>query len=97
MTQDISSGELGLGVLAMAAHNGLRVTADSAYLSDKPPNLTIKTESPVARILFSGKTAIGVELISGTQCWFTPLRPPRFFMATAANDESQILRLGKPS
>lgn len=68
MLRDVSSGDLGLGVLSMTSYDGLRVTADSAYLSDVPPNLAIKTDSPMARILFDGKKAIGVELTSGTQC-----------------------------
>ncbi|KAL7947742.1 GMC oxidoreductase [Trichoderma barbatum] len=72
MVQDVSSGDLGLGgALSVTAYNGLRVTADSAYLSDVPPNLTIKTESPVARILFDGKTAKGVELVNGTKYFAT--------------------------
>ncbi|KAL7916227.1 GMC oxidoreductase [Trichoderma velutinum] len=89
MLRDLSSGDLGLGTLSMTSYNGLRVTADSAYLSDVPPNLTIKTESPVARILFDGKKAIGVELIGGTQYFATR----ETIISAGAIDSPKILLL----
>lgn len=96
MLRDVSSGDLGLGVLSMTSYNGLRVTANSAYLSHVPPNLIIKTESPVARILFDGKKAIGVELTSGTQCWLLPTQSSKMPQITSTNTESQTLLLEKP-
>jgi choline dehydrogenase-like flavoprotein len=47
---------------------GLRITAASAYLKEKPVNLTIKTSSQVARVIFEGKKAVGVELADKTRC-----------------------------
>lgn len=95
MLRDVSSGDLGLGVLSMTSYNGLRVTADSSYLSDIPPNPIIKTESPVARILFDGGNAIGVELTSGTQCWLLPTQSSKITQTTSTNTESQTLLRGK--
>ncbi|KAM6481429.1 GMC oxidoreductase [Trichoderma sp. SZMC 28011] len=91
MLRDVSSGDLGLGVLSMTSYNGLRVTANSAYLSHVPPNLIIKTESPVARILFDGKKAIGVELTSGTQYFATR----ETIISAGAIDSPKILLLSR--
>jgi hypothetical protein len=44
---------------------GLRTTSEKAFLADKPDNLTIWTQSPVARIALDGKNAVGVETIGG--------------------------------
>lgn len=96
MLRDASPGDLGLGVLSMTSYDGLRVTADSAYLSDGPPNLAIKTDSPVARILFDGKKAIGVELTSGTQCWLLRTQSYKIPQITSTNTELQTLLLEKP-
>ncbi|PKK48999.1 hypothetical protein CI102_6023 [Trichoderma harzianum] len=63
--------------------------ADSSYLSDIPPNLIIKTESPVARILFDGKKAIGVELTSGKQYFATR----ETIISAGAIDSPKILLL----
>ena len=49
-------------------YQGLRITAASAYLKEKPNNLTIKANSQVARIIFKAKKAVGVELSDKTRC-----------------------------
>lgn len=55
-----------MGMGPSTYHNGLRVTAASAYLSSPPSNLTIKVASFVSRVLFNEqKTAVGVETLSG--------------------------------
>ena len=46
-------------------HMGSRTTA-SAFLEDAPPNLTIKTNSPIAKVLLSSsKTVTGVTTLDG--------------------------------
>lgn len=46
-------------------YQGSRTTA-SAYLENAPPNLTIKVNSPVAKVLMSGRKAIGVKTFAGS-------------------------------
>jgi choline dehydrogenase-like flavoprotein len=57
----------------VSSHGGLRTTSASAYLAArKPHNLTIWTESSVARVILDGKRAIGVETADsrkGIQCY----------------------------
>ena len=53
---------MGLGAACM--YKGSRTTA-SAYLENAPPNLTIRVNSPVARVLMSGNKALGVRTIAG--------------------------------
>ncbi len=45
-------------------YEGSRTTA-SAYLENAPPNLTIRVNSPVARVSMSGNKALGVRTIAG--------------------------------
>lgn len=59
---DINSGNpLGVGAVPCTAHNGYRQTGASAFLKDAPSNLTVIVDAPVTKILFDGKTAVGVE------------------------------------
>lgn len=62
------------------------MTALSAYLSQKPVNLDVVTDSQVARVLFEGTKAVGVEILHGTKRRFIyngfdcgPLRVLLFF------------------
>ncbi|KAJ4865103.1 GMC oxidoreductase domain-containing protein [Trichoderma breve] len=104
MLRDVSSGDLGLGVRSVTSYNGLRVTADSAYLFDIPPNLIIRTESPVARNLFDGKKAIGVELTSGTQYFATQetiistgaIDSPKILLLSGMGPQDELAELGIP-
>ena len=59
-------------------YRGLRITAASAYLQEKPVNLTVKTNSKVARVIFKGKKAVGVELCDKTRC-LSPIMYPSLF------------------
>jgi choline dehydrogenase-like flavoprotein len=68
---DLYSGDLGMGVPAVTAYNGLRTTASTAYLSDPPSNLHILTDTVVTRVMFEGNRAIGVQLADGTKCTFS--------------------------
>jgi choline dehydrogenase-like flavoprotein len=63
--RDVNSGDpIGMGMGTVCIYKGQRLTASSAYLSSPLPNLTVVPNSSVARILFKGKTAVGVETIS---------------------------------
>ncbi|KAI4179969.1 MAG: hypothetical protein L6R41_007539, partial [Letrouitia leprolyta] len=60
---DHNSGDpIGIGVCQLSTHNGNRVTASGAYLASTPPNLSIKTNTTVARLVFEGKRVIGVDI-----------------------------------
>lgn len=64
--KDINSGNpIGMGMSNVCIHKGQRITSASSYLAERPPNLTILTDSGVARILFEGKRAVGVQTTDG--------------------------------
>jgi len=66
INQDHNSGDpLGVSVCQVVANDGRRVTASSAYLDDAPPNLTIRTNAAVEKVLFENKKAVGVVLAGG--------------------------------
>ncbi|MEM8651994.1 MAG: GMC family oxidoreductase N-terminal domain-containing protein [Pseudomonadota bacterium] len=46
-------------------HKGIRQSSAIAYLSNPPSNLTLATGHQIARVLFDGKKAHGVETIDG--------------------------------
>ncbi|KAH8813360.1 hypothetical protein F5884DRAFT_335900 [Xylogone sp. PMI_703] len=56
-----------MGVAPRTTYNSLRTTSASAYLSDVPSNLSIKVHSIVARVLFEGYKAVGVEVADETR------------------------------
>lgn len=59
----------GAGFYQTTTNKGRRWSAAQAFLrqAEKRPNLTILTERRVARVLFAGKRAVGVELLDGTR------------------------------
>lgn len=59
----------GAGFYQTTTHDGKRWSAAEAFLrqAEKRPNLKILTETRVARVLFNGTRAIGVELENGTR------------------------------
>ncbi len=72
ISKDLNSGNpLGMGVSPSSSAMGQRVTAATSYLDDAPKNLPIVTDSPVTRVLFDGKKAVGVES-NGKQCQSIP-------------------------
>jgi choline dehydrogenase-like flavoprotein len=74
LNPDINSDKcIGFGVPPATTHEGLRVTAASAFLSGKFHNLEILTDSKVDCILFDDKKAIGVELSNGKKCLHIPV------------------------
>ncbi|KAL9012359.1 MAG: hypothetical protein Q9180_009103, partial [Flavoplaca navasiana] len=59
---DHNSGDpIGISVCQLSACEGHRVTASGAYLASTPPNLTIMTNATVTKLVFKGKSVIGVE------------------------------------
>ncbi|KAF2100245.1 putative glucose dehydrogenase [Rhizodiscina lignyota] len=61
MNDDINSGNpIGMGVSPNSAFNGTRSTA-ADLLQNAPPNLVIKTDTPVTKVIFKDSTALGVE------------------------------------
>jgi choline dehydrogenase len=75
---DVNSGHpLGVGVVQHTVWKGARCSAATQLLNTpgdigaglkRRGNLEVKTESKVVRIIFDGKTAVGVELKSGEKC-----------------------------
>ncbi len=59
----------GFGPYQLTIHDGKRWSAAKAYLHDavKRPNLTIESHAQVARVLFEGKRAVGVEYVQKKQ------------------------------
>ena len=47
---------------AMTGYRGQRIPASSAYLSEVPPNLTIKTDTTVERVVFEADKAVGIDV-----------------------------------
>ncbi|KAN0094090.1 GMC oxidoreductase [Hyaloscypha variabilis] len=87
---DANSGDpIGMGMGSVCIYRGQRLTASSAYLSSPPSNITILTEASVARILIKGKTAIGVELVSGRKF----LASKEVIISGGALNSPQILML----
>lgn len=63
---DINDGNpVGAAVQQNSMADGRRVTAQTAFLKDVPPNLSIKTDATVRKVLFEGKKAVGVEYAGG--------------------------------
>jgi choline dehydrogenase-like flavoprotein len=56
---------MGMGMGSVTIADGLRWTSATAYLSPPPASLTIMTDTPVARVVFSGKRAVGIQTVAG--------------------------------
>ena len=64
---DVNSGNpIGMGMGAACMYQGARTTAAS-YLEKAPSNLTIAVNSPIAKVMLSGKKARGVKTIDGKE------------------------------
>ncbi len=59
---------VGLGRMPMSSRDGKRVSVADAYLpvGATPPNMTLRSEAQVARVLFEGIRTRGVELVDGS-------------------------------
>jgi choline dehydrogenase len=62
-------GAVGVGRMPTNTRDGLRVVSADAYLPapGTRPNLTLRDDAAVARIVFEGSRAAGVELADGTR------------------------------
>ena len=58
-----SGNPIGLAVCQCSGHEDRRSTANGSFLANPPQNLTILTDTCVEKVLFEGKTAIGVEAL----------------------------------
>lgn len=63
-----SGNPIGMGLFINSVRDGVRSTA-ADLLKDAPENLVIVVDSPVQRVIFEGKKAVGVET-NGKQCKF---------------------------
>lgn len=63
-----SGNPIGMGLFINSVRDGVRTTA-ADLLKDAPENLVIVVDSPVQRVIFEGKKAVGVET-NGKQCKF---------------------------
>ncbi|KAF2502442.1 choline dehydrogenase [Lophium mytilinum] len=63
---DLNSGDpIGVGVFPGSYSKAGRTTSATAHLANPPSNLTIWTETKVARLLKNGKKIVGVEVDDG--------------------------------
>src|SRR5205807_1360099 len=60
-------GAVGVGRMPMSSREGIRATSATGYLSlgATPPNLTIRSEAQVDRLVVDGRTVRGVRLVDG--------------------------------
>jgi choline dehydrogenase len=61
-----AGGRPGAGLVPTNSVDGHRVSAARAYLGRERPNLVVRTEATVARVLVAGERAHGVALLDGT-------------------------------
>lgn len=99
---DTGSGEcLGISVAPKTMYRGTRATA-ADLLYPTPENLHIKTDSPVHRIVFDNKRAVGISLLDGTILKVTKeiilsagsLDTPKILMHSGIGPGDQLARFG---
>jgi choline dehydrogenase len=61
-----AGGPPGAGLVPCNVVEGVRTSAARAYLGRERPNLTVRADAPVARVLIDGDRARGVALLDGT-------------------------------
>jgi choline dehydrogenase-like flavoprotein len=70
---DLNSGNpIGVGLCPSSSNRGVRVTAKSAYLSRVRENLKIRAGVQIARVVFEGMRAVGVESVEGEKSELLP-------------------------
>ncbi|KAF2830662.1 oxidoreductase [Ophiobolus disseminans] len=68
VNRDLNSGDpVGVGLGPATAREGVKVTARTAYLDGGLGNLHVRTGGQVARVVFEGKRAVGLESVDGEQ------------------------------
>ncbi|KAJ2971052.1 hypothetical protein NQ176_g7880 [Zarea fungicola] len=101
MNPDHNSGNpIGMALSINSAHNGRRSTA-SDLLAPKPENLTIITDSPVQRVIFEGRRAVGIETNGKTYSASKEvilsagaLNTPRILMHSGLGPRQQLEKFG---
>ena len=58
---------VGAGPMPMSSRDGVRAVSADTYLAKVPPNLTVRADSHVARVLLDKSRATGVQLPDGTE------------------------------
>ena len=87
-----SGNPIGAGIFPSSYANGYRTTSASAHLAKIPDNLTVWTNSPVARLLLKGKKVIGIEDVGRLRgalrsCYASRERRLTIFIAAFSNKE----------
>ncbi|KAJ4238432.1 hypothetical protein NW757_013060 [Fusarium falciforme] len=99
---DTGNGEcLGISVAPKTMYRGTRATA-ADLLYPTPDNLHIKTDSPVHRVIFENKKAVGISLLDGTVLRATKevilsagsLDTPKILMHSGIGPRDQLERFG---
>lgn len=66
INSDVNNGDpIGTGMGSVSIAKGFRISSASAYLARPPSNLKIVVNTPVARLIFDGLRAVGVECVDG--------------------------------
>ncbi|GAD98413.1 glucose-methanol-choline (gmc) oxidoreductase [Paecilomyces variotii No. 5] len=102
---DYNSGDvIGVGVGPATSWNGLRTTASTAFLEEKPSNIHILTGKLVTQIIFDGKMAKGVrsyneEYIATREVILCAgaLDTPKLVLLSGVGQEKELARLNIPT
>ncbi len=84
----------GFGLLPKNIAAGRRASAAVCYLRNPPKNLCIRTRRMVARVLFSGRRAAGVEILQGGATRTVHARREVVICAGAFNSPVLLMRSG---
>ena len=98
-----SGNPIGLSISVHSAHKGLRSTAADALI-DAPNNLKVLTDQEVARVIFDGKKAKGIETFDGSKYLANnevvisagTLDTPRILMHSGIGPKDQLDRFEIP-
>lgn len=98
-----SGNPIGLAVAASSAYKGLRSTAADG-LMNAPENLKVMIDTEVARVIFNGKRATGIETIGGAKIVATQevilscgaLDTPRVLLHSGIGPRGQLEEFGIP-
>ncbi|ETN43488.1 uncharacterized protein HMPREF1541_02647 [Cyphellophora europaea CBS 101466] len=99
---DPNNGEpIGMGIVASTAYSGHRTTA-ADFLVGAPSNLHVLTSTQVARVIFEGQTAVGVETLESANLFASKevilscgsLDTPKILMHSGIGPEDQLNKYG---
>ncbi|KAH7093305.1 hypothetical protein FB567DRAFT_487608 [Paraphoma chrysanthemicola] len=103
--RDLNDGDpIGVGFGPATAKDGIRVTARTAYLSERPENLKVVEGVSVARVVWEGKKAIGVESVGGEKFFAAKevilsagaLDSPRLLLLSGIGPRTEVDKFGIP-